>query len=203
MIRGFTLVEVLVVMSILAILAGSAVVAYGEVGSTADAGMIASECTRVRDACRRFAQDVGRPPRYIAELLQDPADPTTAWWWNSGPAVHPYDPVLRRGWHGPYLLAQLCSDEPATAAQPVTATGESDLSSSAGHVLWILGSHYQSHHQDLSPDTAGDDSTRRRRSHYQLVTASGELVVRFVHDPTPDDGSPVQVVCSLPTGLRP
>jgi prepilin-type N-terminal cleavage/methylation domain-containing protein len=73
--RGFTLVELVMVVAMVALVAGMAVVAASGIGEKADTQVAQAECAEIRKACLRFAADMGEPPRALAELLQSP-DPS-------------------------------------------------------------------------------------------------------------------------------
>lgn len=188
---GFTLVEMVVVVAILAVVSGLVVVAYGQVGAATDEQAIRAECAAVRSACLRFRADVGRSPHLVAELLQEPG----TWWWTAArpPA---WDAATRHGWNGPYLACERSSaDGCATEEARLLAGGGYERRQSAsGNRLDILTSEYGSHPQDATGD--------RWRSHFQIEESAVDgLVVRFVHDPAAAPSS--DCVHRLPTGLPP
>lgn len=94
--RGMTLVELVVVLVIIAAIAGLAITV---VGSTAEEGR--EQATRVSMTNMRSAIDgpyrlhVGTQPESIADLLRKPA------------AVPLFNPATQRGWNGPYVRAPI------------------------------------------------------------------------------------------------
>jgi hypothetical protein len=229
---AFTMVEMVMVTALLALVAGMAVAAYGGVGAATDKDIIGAECARIRDACLRFHADVGRPPRLVAELLQDPRDPAhpedpgrTSWWWrtqwNDG-IVTLWDAASRRGWRGPYIVPECgYADDPLTTDRDESRTEERRLlyeAASSTYILRTLASDPPGRLLamildgcDSRPQQLGTGG--RLRSHYQLeeIRSGGGsmLYVRFVADPGAtvaagyDPLTDGNVVARVPTGLQP
>lgn len=199
--------EVIIVVAILAVVAGLVVTLTGGANRRADEQMVAAECGELREAAQRFAIDMGEPPRLLAELIQSPDPSTTAggWWWRTDSTppsrLYTFDPATRRGWNGPYVqgsLAEAATTETAEIRR-LTATTvqrtESNLSGSPKRGLGVIQSRYTSYPQKL--DGA------RVVSHYQLdASDANELAIRFVRDPLAADAAAGEVV-RLGLGVAP
>ncbi len=81
--RGFTLIELIVVMAIVALLAGIAAPRYFASLDRAKASSLRSSLAVMRDALDKYAADKGRYPDSLEQLVQDrylravPEDPLT------------------------------------------------------------------------------------------------------------------------------
>lgn len=81
--RGFTLIELIVVMAIVALLAGIAAPRYFASLDRAKASSLRSSLAIMRDALDKYAADKGRYPDSLEQLVQDrylravPEDPLT------------------------------------------------------------------------------------------------------------------------------
>ncbi|MFG6460078.1 type II secretion system protein [Roseateles sp. DXS20W] len=81
--RGFTLIELIVVMAIVALLAGITAPRYFASVDRAKANTLRSSLAIMRDALDKYAADKGRYPDTLAQLVQDrylrqlPEDPLT------------------------------------------------------------------------------------------------------------------------------
>lgn len=81
--RGFTLIELIVVMAIVALLAGITAPRYFASVDRAKANTLRSSLAIMRDALDKFAADKGRYPDTLQQLVQDrylrqvPEDPLT------------------------------------------------------------------------------------------------------------------------------
>lgn len=81
--RGFTLIELIVVMAIVALLAGIAAPRYFASLDRAKANSLRSSLAVMRDALDKYAADKGRYPDSLEQLVQDrylravPEDPLT------------------------------------------------------------------------------------------------------------------------------
>jgi type II secretion system protein G len=81
--RGFTLIELIVVMAIVALLAGIAAPRYFASVDRAKANSLRSSLAVMRDALDKYAADKGRYPDTLDQLVQDrylravPEDPLT------------------------------------------------------------------------------------------------------------------------------
>jgi prepilin-type N-terminal cleavage/methylation domain-containing protein len=104
--RGLTLLELILVVAVLAVLAGTVVPLLHDSMETAQDSGVRAGLTQLRDAVMGRGDDPGfhgdlrRLPTTLAELWVNPdTDP--------GPGVAPkypaYDITTRVGWHGPYL----------------------------------------------------------------------------------------------------
>lgn len=122
--RAFTLLEMVLVVAIMATIAGTVVALTGDLQDTVSLDLRLHEMTAIREALLRFHADTGyfpgegpfdldtrpggfvplgaRPPQWhdcaanVWQLAQNPLEGTS----------HPlrvWDPDRRRGWHGPYL----------------------------------------------------------------------------------------------------
>lgn len=128
---GFTLLELLIVVSILAILGGALLTAYQNVDEDAARKVAQHEMLKVKDAILRFKQDTGYLPRQGPFDLAPPDQcdplntngvvplPSQGKAWFCSPAnfvelhdnpltgtTHPlrnWNPDTGRGWRGPYL----------------------------------------------------------------------------------------------------
>ncbi|PTT88566.1 type II secretion system protein G [Pelomonas sp. HMWF004] len=80
---GFTLIELIVVMAIVALLAGIAAPRYFQSVERAKANALRSSLTVMREALDKFAADKGRYPDSLEQLVQErylrqvPLDPVT------------------------------------------------------------------------------------------------------------------------------
>jgi len=130
-VRAFTLLELVLVVTIVAALAGLALVRLGAVQADAEDGLVRSDLDAVRDAVRRFRRDTGYLPKTGPFALDSEpgggiaAPPEGAAWFRSPAnlsqllerpdvrADHPlehlerWDPQRGRGWNGPYLSGRL------------------------------------------------------------------------------------------------
>lgn len=81
--RGFTLIELIVVMAIVALLAGITAPRYFQSVDRAKHNALRSSLAVMRDALDKYAADKGRYPESLAQLVQDrylrqvPEDPLT------------------------------------------------------------------------------------------------------------------------------
>ena len=89
--RGFTLVELLVVLLLLVGLAGFAISVSGDTWSQASRGLALNQLVEVQKAVLRFELDNRRMPAKLAELSVRPSD------------LPAHDPIRAYGWRGPYL----------------------------------------------------------------------------------------------------
>lgn len=102
---GFSLLELLIVVTILAVVAGGMILSQGETGNNAKISVALSEMTKVKAAILQFRLDLGGLP--------DPTNPANLSPGSPGNFSDLYDntnqpnwnPNTRRGWRGPYLSA--------------------------------------------------------------------------------------------------
>lgn len=94
---GFTLVEILVVVSIIAILSTLVIVKLSGYTDRARVAVAKSHLSQIESAIRAFREDAGRLPISIDELITKPADVTN---WQEGGYLKgdPADP-----WGHPYV----------------------------------------------------------------------------------------------------
>jgi prepilin-type N-terminal cleavage/methylation domain-containing protein len=102
--RGFTFVELIVVMAVLTVLAGLVLYKAGDTTAQTRVDATVASAISVRDAicgtqgAPGFLNDLGEVPIHLADLFDQPlALP-------SGKPVQPFDRFTGRGWHGPYLM---------------------------------------------------------------------------------------------------
>jgi type II secretory pathway pseudopilin PulG len=113
--------ELLIAISVIAVVAGMVLPLLGGVQADSEKKLLQSELTSIRGACLRFKVDMGEAPKYLAELMQPPGDlssKTFLWRWRPATwedenhqRLWRYDPATRRGWNGPYLKAEFTSGE--------------------------------------------------------------------------------------------
>lgn len=121
--QGFTLLELLIVVTILAIISGVVVSALDNVQEESTISLTKSEMLRIKDAILTFKQDTGYLPRQGPFRLvlaggSVPVPPDGAVWFNSpanfsqlydnplsgtGHALETWNRNTSRGWRGPYL----------------------------------------------------------------------------------------------------
>ena len=202
---GFTLAEMLVVVAIIAVVAGMVVWLAGGARETAEKQTVQAELATIRNACLQFKADMGEPPQYLAELMQSPdgsVDSLGGWWWRTDGTpdvrLRKFDPATRRGWDGPYIKSEARSSSGAEARESrlTTADGYEPANSDdgTGHRLCLL----------LSDCALGQASEGTRLiSHYQLdLTDTDELFVRCVQNPG-DAPDKAVVVTRLGLGMKP
>lgn len=104
--RGFTLLELLVVVSVLATLAGITAVALDGYERDSQTQLVRVEMQRIASAIYRFKEDTGYFPE--EGIFNDEGDDANLTWLfsspeNSGTEILPWNANSGRGWHGPYL----------------------------------------------------------------------------------------------------
>lgn len=190
--QGFTLLELLATVAIVAAIAGVAVIAADGQQDRARRDLIQADLGRIGEATRRFRSDVGRSPKAIAELLQSPqsTDALGGWWWPGAMAVPLYDPVIARGWNGPYLMPELRTSVSVHGIEPNYAAAiDSTTYDPVNKHLALL--------TDASQDTTTDAGPKTIRSPYDLTISSGRLHVRFI-DPSPRAMAMPALDCGIP-----
>ena len=75
--KGFTLMELMIVIAIIAVLAGALTARFASNLENAKQKTALSDCTQYAAACRAFYADTGLWPRRIEDLLQDSANAPT------------------------------------------------------------------------------------------------------------------------------
>lgn len=115
--QGFTLLELLVVVSVLAAMAGIAAVAMDGYEQEAQEQLVHVEMKRIANAIYRFKEDTGYFPKegvYTADSLslagQDKTVYDTAenltWLFANPKSDLSWNPNVGRGWHGPYITTE-------------------------------------------------------------------------------------------------
>lgn len=96
--RGFTLMEVLVVMAILVVLASTVTFAYLKFFKNAQADSTKQQIAILERACDSYKLDVGVYPGELADLMRQPANNTARW---RGPYIQA-DTVPADAWGQPF-----------------------------------------------------------------------------------------------------
>ncbi len=164
---GFTLLELLAVIALMAVVAGTAVLAYEGVQDQGRHDATRFEIAEIRNALLQFRRDSGSNdlPGQGAYVCEDPANPgkinpdlanlpseagstdaaklawcespANFWMLFADPSGSGWNPDTRRGWHGPYLQRK------------------SALMSYAGvDNLWVITDAYQANYLMLDLDDA-------------------------------------------------
>ncbi len=94
---GFTLLELLVVVGILAVIAGVSIASFGETDEQAQIKAAKYEMEQIRRAIMRYRQDVG--------VLNQPASPADMEFLYQQGAVDSWNIDYQTGWRGPYLTS--------------------------------------------------------------------------------------------------
>lgn len=111
-IRGFSLVELLVVVSILVAIAGIGVAVYDNVAEEKKADLVVVELTNVAAAVKQLYADTG----FWAGYGTNPHPAAYDWSILRDTSLNNWDEVSRRGWRGPYISRILESKEIGDAA---------------------------------------------------------------------------------------
>lgn len=130
--KGFSLIELLIVVGVLALIGGAVLLAFGDVESDASDHLAAAEMQQVKEAVLRFYRDTGYLPKQgpftrgnvdtdaagvsaawfaspanVDQLYRNPLDGTgagtDATYGALAGDLKSYDVRSRRGWNGPYL----------------------------------------------------------------------------------------------------
>jgi prepilin-type N-terminal cleavage/methylation domain-containing protein len=97
--QGFTLLELMVVISLMAAIAGVAVLAYEDTYVQAELDATKYEMAELRKALLQFKRDVGSFPNDLLQLGIYSASAVTA----NGDSYLKWDKDTHGGWNGPYL----------------------------------------------------------------------------------------------------
>lgn len=117
--RAFTLIELILVVAVLATIAGGVLATMGGVEERASSEVTTHELGQLRDALLAFRRDLGSFPNQGAFALPAPDEEDLrqllARSWPLAPTAPPdplatWNPDLRRGWRGPYLRAVRVDD---------------------------------------------------------------------------------------------
>lgn len=98
--KGFTLLELLVVIGLLALISAAAVISLDDVGQHAALQITKTEMIEVRKALRQFRHDIGRFPD-----TSEPADFSQLTSRTLPATLGIYSADTGRGWRGPYLTS--------------------------------------------------------------------------------------------------
>ena len=100
--KGFTLLELLLVMAILVVLAGLGTAAYTRLGTGANVRAAKAQVKSIEDLCVAYKLQIGNYPRSLNDLVSLPAGLTQSEW--NGPYFRdgkiPNDP-----WRNPYTYS--------------------------------------------------------------------------------------------------
>lgn len=124
--KGFTLLELMLVVAILVVLAGLATFAIGTMQKSAYSRIAGAEIAKLKDACMMFKLDVGRFPATLDELFSPPAGLPPGRW--SGPYLQ--EPVTGDPWGRPYTYVP---DE-ATDRVIITSNGPDGVQGTADDI---------------------------------------------------------------------
>jgi prepilin-type N-terminal cleavage/methylation domain-containing protein len=106
MIQGFTLLELLVVVTLLAILSSVALMSNDGTREQVEVDATKYEMAELRKALLQFKRDVGAFPNDLLQLGSYSASAVTA----NGDIYTEWDKDTHRGWNGPYLSAGFDKD---------------------------------------------------------------------------------------------
>lgn len=100
--RGFTMLELMIVVAVLAAVAGAVIFAHSATEHTVKTNLAYSEMQEIKQALLRFRQDTGHFPDPVApaEGGASPANFSALFVQGLESA---WNPAARRGWRGPYL----------------------------------------------------------------------------------------------------
>lgn len=91
--HGFTLLEMVIVVAVVAVVAGTVILSAEGARDDSSQKLARSEMLALKKALLQFRADVGYLPDAVAPLLESPGEP--AW-----------DADRRRGWRGPYITRE-------------------------------------------------------------------------------------------------
>ena len=101
--RGFTLMEVLVVMAILVVLASTVTFAYMNIMRGAESDNTFSQINLLKQACDKYKLDMNRYPANLGELIAPPNGASPRKW--RGPYLDATE-VPADAWGNPFEYAQ-------------------------------------------------------------------------------------------------
>jgi prepilin-type N-terminal cleavage/methylation domain-containing protein len=117
--RGFTLLEMIVAIAIIAILVGAAVPVTSKILTHKAKSATREELQLLSDACAEFFRDTGNLPVSIGELIVNPGD---------------------AGWSGPYLAGVVTDTVTGSSGYEVDAWSRGYQLAASGNVLTITSS---------------------------------------------------------------
>lgn len=140
---GFTLIEMLVVLSVVAAVAGIGIQSLGQVRASSQTALVHSEINQIAKAIQRFRADTGYWPKegpFSSDVNGDVTHPASFaqlfWAPNDGTNdILPFDKVSGTGWNGPYLRELDAAQ--VTVGNNITATGGGNPA--AGTASAIIG----------------------------------------------------------------
>ena len=106
--RGFTLVELMVVIAIIGLLATVVTVSVINKMEQANVGKVKADMKSIKDAMKLFKVNMGRWPRNVNELLTAPPDARNRW---KGPYIEA-DQAPRDPWGNEYRLERRSGKSP-------------------------------------------------------------------------------------------
>lgn len=164
--RGFTLVELLVVVSLLATMAGIAVSSVADYNDRARGELVLTEMKRISNAVLKFKQDTGYFPRQgqfskvntrNANLFtENKADLSFLFYSpkRGNNEILPWDNSAMRGWNGPYLssdsiqYAQLNGCDTDLALNSIKIKGINSSQSNEQNSFIALEDTYEKKHSE-------------------------------------------------------
>lgn len=187
--RGFTLLEMVLVIGILVIIAGTVVATLDSASDDASLQLARSELGTLRDACIRWRADMGAHPDASAITGSATVSPLIALMLKSGESLQDgagspftiatlpsWNPATRRGWRGPYVSL---SSLRVIAVKVNSTTGDPDA---VGGVLWNV----IAEPRDVLPPPgapASDASDGSKRAYYwysKAIDSSGASTFTIV-----------------------
>lgn len=147
--RGFTLLELLLVVALLALLASVALVAMDRTGTEARNDLARIEMNEIRKALRMFYRDVGHFPDALSGVVAEDLRASLLLSCDEASDVGctTWDPDAKRGWNGPYLSSEGVLDpwernyrleEPETADARLESDGPDGITGTGDDVVIYL-----------------------------------------------------------------
>ncbi|MEM7210741.1 MAG: prepilin-type N-terminal cleavage/methylation domain-containing protein [Pseudomonadota bacterium] len=143
--QGLTLLEVLVVLGIVAAIAGIGVQVFTGVTDSTEENIVRAEMREVSSAIQRFRRDTGFYPKdgifgttddtelalpaNLGQLFIEPV--------NGGTPVMSYDPATGTGWRGPYMTE--LDSLTVVVGDNLTATGSGDPTAGTQETVRAVG----------------------------------------------------------------
>lgn len=120
--QGFTLLELLVVLTILVAVAGIGVTVVGGVEDDANDDFVQTEIRSLVTAVKRFQADMGLWPGDVSSYTRKNAFDWVELRHQSGAAL--WSPASSRGWRGPYITELLENNIEVTQGDAIALTGQ-------------------------------------------------------------------------------